>query len=317
MRALVFDGELRLEPNHPEPILAAGEALIQVLAAGICNTDVEITKGYMGFSGVLGHEFVGVVQQAEDPAWIGKRVVGEINCPCLECITCRLGYEMHCPRRTVLGILGRDGAFAERVCLPLANLHEVPSGIDDEEAVFVEPLAAAFEILVQMNITDRSRVAVLGDGKLGLLVAQALSGEDRDLIAIGKHDSKLALLRAKGIPTRRAGGPYRPQYDIVIECTGSAQGLADAFEMVRPRGTLFLKSTLADNTPLNLAPIVINEITVIGSRCGPFPRAIEALEKRDVTVRELISARYALDDGVQAFEKAREKGVVKVVLEMT
>ena len=316
MRALVFDQQLRLDTSYPEPTPAAGEAVIRVTISGICNTDIEITKGYMGFRGVLGHEFVGVVEQADDTAWVGRRVVGEINCPCGQCETCRAGMTNHCPHRTVLGIAGRDGAFAERLCLPLANLHEVPDAVSDEDAVFVEPLAAAFEILEQVRIGPGQRVAVLGDGKLGLLVAQVLTGTGCELAAIGRHASKLGLLRAKGIRTALVADAPAGPFDVVVECTGAAAGFEAALGMLRPRGTLVLKSTVSAGAALDLAPVVVDEITVVGSRCGPFPPAIDALEHRAVSVRELITARYPLSEAARAFEHARQKGVVKVLLQM-
>ena len=316
MRALVFDQQLRLDTSYPEPTPAAGEAVIRVTISGICNTDIEITKGYMGFRGVLGHEFVGVVEQAEDADWVGRRVVGEINCHCGRCETCRAGLPRHCPHRTVLGISGRDGAFAERLCLPVANLHEVPESVSDEDAVFVEPLAAGFEILEQVRIGPGQSVAVLGDGKLGLLVAQVLAGTGCELAAIGKHASKLALLRGRGIGAALVADAPAGPFDVVVECTGAAAGLEAALRMLRPRGTLVLKSTVAAGAAPNLAPVVIDEITVVGSRCGPFAPAIAALRQRQVSVRELITARYPLAEAPRAFEHAREKRAVKVLLEM-
>ncbi len=316
MNALVFDEELRLDASCPDPEPAPGEAIIRVSLAGICNTDAEITKGYMGFRGVLGHEFVGVVEQCDDAAWVGKRVVGDINCACAACDTCRAGEPHHCPNRTVLGIVGRDGAFAERLRLPVRNLYEVPDCIGDDEAVFVEPLAAAFEILEQVDVSPGHRVAVLGDGKLGLLCAQALATTGCDLVAIGRHESKLGILAARGIATALASEPPAGKFDVVAECTGAAAGLETSLGMVRPKGTLVLKSTVAGGQDLNLAPIVIDEITVVGSRCGPFPRALAALRGREVGVRELITARYPLREGLAAFDRAREPGVVKVLLDV-
>ena len=316
MRALVFDEKLRLDTDYPNPSPPAGEALIRVTMAGICNTDLEITKGYMGFAGVLGHEFVGIVEQADDAAWVGKRVVGEINCSCWQCDTCRAGRPTHCPNRTTLGIFRRDGVFADYACLPVRNLHAVPDSVADEDAVFAEPVAAAFEILEQVRITTTDRVAVLGDGKLGLLVAQVLATTGCDLVAIGKHDDKLALLRARGIRTAMPGSDADAKFDVVAECTGTAMGFQTSVAMVRPRGTLVLKSTVAAGAELNLTPIVVDEITVVGSRCGPFAPALAALERRDVSVREMITARHSLDDGLAAFDHARKKGVVKVLLDV-
>ena len=316
MQALVFDGQLRLDTDDPDPQPRPGEALIRVSCAGICNTDVEITKGYMGFSGVLGHEFVGVVEAADEPAWLGKRVVGDINCACGSCAACRAGRPHHCPHRSVLGIVGRDGALAEKCCLPVQNLFEAPDAVPDEEAVFVEPLAAAFEILEQVEIAPEHRVAVLGDGKLGLLVAQVLATTGCDLVAVGKHESKLGILAARGIATALASDLPPGRFDVVAECTGTAAGFGTSLSMVRPRGTLVLKSTVAGGREMDLAPIVVDEITVVGSRCGPFEPAIDALVRRQVSVRELISARFPLANGLAAFDRARSRGAIKVLVDM-
>ena len=316
MRALVFDENLRFQADYADPAPAQDEALVRVTVAGICNTDVEIAEGYMGFRGVLGHEFVGVVEQADDARWIGKRVVGDINCSCRQCPTCQAGRPHHCPSRTVLGILGRDGAFADRLCLPVANLHEAPDGVSDEEAVFVEPLAAAFEIIEQVHVGPGQCAAVLGDGKLGLLAAQVLAAAGCDLLAIGRREAKLGLLAARGIRTALAQDVAKSQFDVVVDCTGAASGFEAALGLVRPRGTLVLKSTVAGGAELSLAPVVIDEITIVGSRCGPFPRAIDALQARTVGVRELVSARYPLEDGLSAFDKAQQSGVIKVLLDI-
>ncbi len=315
MRALVFDGELRVVEDYPDPQPAPGEAVIRVTRAGICNTDLEIVKGYMGFRGAPGHEFVGVVEQAEDERWVGRRVVGDINCACGRCEACAEGQPHHCPHRTVLGILGRDGAFAERLRLPTRNLFEVPPEVSDDEAVFVEPLAAAYEILEQTRLGPGQRAAVLGDGKLGLLAAQALHDAGAEVTAIGRHESKLRILAERGIATRLADDPPPERFDCVVECTGSPAGLETAMSLTRPRGVIVLKSTTAGGKALNLAPIVIDEITVIGSRCGPFAPAIRALAEGRVEVRAMISARYPLSEGVAAFEHARRKGVLKVLVD--
>ena len=317
MRAIVFDGQVRFRDDYPDPTPPPGEALVRVTAAGLCNTDLEIAKGYMGFTGVLGHEFVGVVEHAPDPTWVGRRVVGEINCSCGSCGACHAGMTGHCPNRTVLGILGRGGAFADRLCLPMENLHEVPEQVADEQAVFVEPLAAAFEILEQVSLGPDDRVAVLGDGKLGLLVAQALATTGCDLVAIGRHPDKLAHLEARGIATATADQLPAGRFDAVAECTGRAEGFEAALGLVRPRGTLVLKSTVAAGVPLNLAPVVIDEITIIGSRCGPFPRAIEALQRGEVSVREFVTATYPIAQAADAFDRARDRGAIKVLIDMT
>jgi len=316
MRAIVFDEQVRFRDDYPDPTPPPGEALVRVTAAGLCNTDLEIAKGYMGFTGVLGHEFVGVVEQAPDPTWVGRRVVGEINCSCGSCDVCHAGMTSHCPNRTVLGIVGRDGAFADWLCLPMENLHEVPEQVADEQAVFVEPLAAAFEILEQVSLGPDDRVAVLGDGKLGLLVAQALATTGCDLVAIGRHADKLAHLEARGIATATADALPAGRFDAVAECTGKAEGFETALGLVRPRGTLVLKSTVAAGVPLNLAPVVIDEITVVGSRCGPFPRAIEALQRGEVSVRDLVTATYPIAQAADAFDRARDKGAIKVIIGM-
>jgi alcohol dehydrogenase len=315
MRGLVFDGKLRLEGNYPDPQLPPGEALVRVRLAGICNTDLEIARGYLQFRGVLGHEFVGEVVAAPEPGWIGRRVVGEINASCRSCVRCGAGEATHCLERTVLGIQGRDGAFAEFLRLPVANLHRLPDSITDEEAIFVEPLAAAFEIVDRVLVRPTDRVLVLGDGKLGQLVARVLAPTGARLTVLGRHDSKLALLREVGIDARRASHGGDELADVVVDCTGSAAGFLDALRLTRPRGTLVLKSTVADAAPLNLAPVVINELSVVGSRCGPFEPAIQALAERRINVRPLLTAVFPLDEAGAAFAKAAEPGVLKVALQ--
>ena len=315
MRALIFNKSLSFAPIHPAPSPRPNEALIRVMRAGVCNTDLEIVKGYMGFSGVLGHEFVGVVESAPDKELVGRRVVGEINCACGSCDMCKRGLSRHCPTRTVLGIAGRDGAFAERLALPVANLHIVPDGLPDDEAVFTEPVAAAFEIIEQLpQLGPTHSVAVLGDGKLGLLVAQVLATTGCRLLSVGKHAEKLRILQARGIRTALLGDLPNEQFDVVADCTGSASGFEMANKLVRPRGTIVLKSTVAGAAPMNLAPLVINEITVIGSRCGPFPPALDALRTRSVDVRPLIAATYPIEEGVAAVQHAARKGTLKIIL---
>ncbi|HZU68525.1 MAG TPA: alcohol dehydrogenase catalytic domain-containing protein [Ktedonobacteraceae bacterium] len=328
MRALVYHNHtLIFEKNYQLPVLRSGEALIRVLLAGICNTDLEITRGYLDFQGVLGHEFVGVVEEvyeAPGASLIGQRVVGEINAAChrSDCFYCRQNMPTHCPNRTTLGIVNRDGAFAEYLQLPLENLHIVPENVSNEEAVFVEPLAANFEILEQVHLKPTDSVIILGDGKMGQLAAQVLALSGCELIMLGKHEEKLALAAKRGIQTRLLANEQevalenRKRVDVVVECTGSTKGLEMALQLVRPRGTIVLKSTVADQSSLHLAPIVIDEIRVQGSRCGPFPPALRALSQKLVDVRPLISARYSLDDGLDAFRHAGEKGVLKVLLQM-
>lgn len=319
MQAAVWrGGRLSVEPA-PVPPRLPGEALVRVVAAGICNTDLEITRGYMGFEGIPGHEFVGVVEQADDPGWVGRRVVGEINLPCGRCSTCAAGLGKHCPDIRTLGIHRKDGAFAEYLTLPLANLHAVPDGVTDEEAVLVEPLAAALQVLEQVAVRPTDRVVVLGDGKLGLLTAMALHAYGHRPLLVGRHPGKLAVARAAGIDTALtpAEGVLAPRSaDVVVECTGNASGLGDALEWVRPRGTVVLKSTVAHGAPINLTPVAVREITVVGSRCGPFEPALRLLSEGRVPARSLISAVYPLAEAVQAFEAARQPGVLKVLLRM-
>jgi threonine dehydrogenase-like Zn-dependent dehydrogenase len=329
MRALVYrESGLALDRNYPIPAPVEGEALIRVLQVGICNTDLEIVRGYMNFQGVLGHEFVGIVEEiygqaAQEQAGnlIRQRVVGEINAACRrpDCFYCQHNMLTHCPRRTTLGIVNRDGAFAEYVTLPIENLHVVPENVSDEEAVFVEPLAANFEILEQVHLRPTDSVLILGDGKMGQLAAQVLTLSGCAVAMVGKHEEKLALAEKRGVRTYRRGDMGHVALhcaDLVVECTGSEHGLEMALMLVRPRGTLILKSTVAARSQLHLAPIVIDEIRIQGSRCGPFAPAIRALSHRLVDVQPLISARYPLDEALTAFERASQKGVLKVLVEI-
>ncbi|MHB0915509.1 MAG: MDR/zinc-dependent alcohol dehydrogenase-like family protein [Thermoleophilia bacterium] len=314
MKALVFqDGRLVFDPDHPDPEPAADEALVRVTVAGICATDLEIARGYMGFNGIPGHEFVGVVEAAANSDLNGRRVVAEINCGCGECASCRSGLERHCPRRTVLGILGRDGAFAGYLALPAANLHPLPDTVSDDEAVFVEPLAAAFEIVEQLEIDESDSVCVLGDGRLGLLAAQVLARYTSSLLAVGRHPAKLGILRARGIDTADAAAPGA-RFDIVVDCTGAAEGLSEAASLVKPRGTIVLKTTVAGSRTFDLNQLVIDEVTLLGSRCGPFAPAIDALSWGQVDVKPLIDRRFPLEDGLAAFEYAAKPGSLKVLI---
>ena len=317
MRALTYDTSLAFDPRRPDPPVRDGDALLRVRRAGICATDLEITRGYMGFGGVLGHEFVADVVSAADPGLVGKRVVGEINCVCGACEFCRGGLSTHCRHRTVLGILNHDGAFADLVRLPSANLHLVPDGVDDDAAVFVEPLAAACQVARQLGPADGDRwTTVLGDGRLGLLCAQVLHAAGWPVRVVGRHPDKLALCDRWGIPNRPVAD-VDPRHDqhVVVDCTGSAAGLDLALAMVRPRGTIVLKSTVAPGGPaVNLAPLVIDEVNVLGSRCGPFPDALAALAERRVDVASLIHRRMRLDQGVEAMRLAGSPGVLKVIL---
>lgn len=318
MKALVYDGELRLVGDYPRPKPLPGEALVRVKLAGICNTDLEITRGYMDFHGVLGHEFVGVVEAcAGTPELIGQRVVGEINTACGNCPTCLAGRPTHCPHRTTLGIWGRDGAFAEFLTLPVVNLHPVPDRVSDREAVFTEPLAAACEILEQVHLHPTDRVVVLGDGKLGLLVAQVLGLTGCDLRVVGRHAEKLAILQRQGIPTILADEARQVQADVVVDCTGHPDGFLAARAMVRPRGMLVLKSTFHGINQVNLTALVVDEVQLVGSRCGPFAPALRLLARKLIDVEPLIDAVYPMDKAVAAFERANTKGTLKILLEVT
>ncbi len=317
MRALVLTAD---GPRMSEQPLAvrAGEAVIRTVIGGVCATDLELVKGYMGFSGVLGHEWVGVVEDAPDRRWIGRRVVGDINASCGICATCRAGRPTHCPERTVLGIMGRDGAFAERLCLPQGNLHAVPDGVPDESAVFIEPLAAACEILQQIHVRPTDRVVVLGVGRLGQLCARVLALTGAAVTGVSRNPARLALLPASvgratlaevdADPTGVVGA------DIVVDCTGNPEGLALATRLVRPRGTLVLKTTTHDIGSLSPIPWVLDELTLVGSRCGPFPPALRLLDAGLVDPRPLITAEYGLDQGVEALARAGQRDVVKVLL---
>jgi len=325
MRALVLDqaGKLGVQERYADPSPGVGEALIRPTRMGVCSTDLELCKGYMGFAGVLGHEFVGIVEavgKGADKQWVGKRVVGEINCVCGKCDMCQAGLREHCRDRTVLGIAGRDGCFAERFVLPIANLHAVPGNVDDDRAVFVEPLAAALQVVRQLTIEGRPYVTVLGDGRLGLLCTQVLSKLNATVRCVGKHEAKLGLCEKWGIKHRLlADVGLRHDQDIVVDCTGSASGLTTAMAMLRPRGTLVLKTTVAPGksgpAEMDLSPIVINELNVIGSRCGPFAEAVDVLSREAVDVVSLITRRMKLSDGVSALEQAGRPGVLKVLLE--
>ena len=316
MYALLYtpDGP-QLDADYPLPDVPAGEALIRVSLAGICNTDIEITRGYMGFHGVLGHEFVGIVEQAAEPSWIGQRVVGEINCFCGECATCLRGDVSHCPHRTTLGIAGRDGALAEYTLLPLRNLHAVPPAVSDEQAVFVEPLAAALEVTERVHMRPTEQVVVIGDGKLGLLVAQVLRLTGCALHVVGRHPEKLAHLERQGIDTLlEADVPPEMQADVVVDCTGNAGGFALARRLVRPRGRLVLKSTFHGQNQVNLTALVVDEVALLGSRCGPFAPALRLLARGLVDVEPLIDRTWNLKEGLAALEWASRKGALKVLV---
>lgn len=299
----------------PKPRLADGFALIRLLCGGICNTDLELQRGYYGFSGVPGHEFVGEVVEAQDRSLLGRRVVGEINLGCGRCDWCRRGLGRHCPRRSVLGIVKHPGAFREFLTLPERNLHVVPDSVPTEIAVFTEPLAAACEILDQVTIPCSAEIAVLGDGKLGLLIAQALHAHGFRVHQFGRHKEKLRIAAKAGVETDvvRERAP-EAAYDWVVDATGSREGLSQAVRMARPRGTVILKSTLHGTVGVDTAPVIVNEITLVGSRCGRFEPAIELLRNRIVQVEDMISERLPLDQAARAFRTAARAGVLKVLL---
>lgn len=314
MKALLYDGRLRFVTDHPAPRLRPGWAVIRVALAGVCRTDLEITRGYMGFRGVLGHEFVGTVSECDDRGWLGRRVVGEINAACGSCEWCRMGLGRHCPNRSTLGIQGLDGCFAEFCALPAANLQACPDGMTDEQAVFVEPLSAACEILDQVPFSGAERCVVLGDGKLGILCAWVLSTAARDVTLVGRHAGKLETARWGSVRTALRAADAVPGADIVVEATGREEGLADAMALCRPRGTIVLKSTLASQGGLNLAPIVINEVTVVGSRCGRFEKGIEEWTAHGFPLERLVSALYPLERGEEAMAAAVGREALKVLL---
>lgn len=299
-----------VKPDEPD------EALVRVLLSGICNTDLEIARGYAGFNGTIGHEFVGLVEESSDRKLVGHRVVGEINAGCGKCDLCRAGDSRHCASRTVLGIVGRDGAHAEFLQLPTRNLLPVADNIPDEHAVFTEPLAAACGILERVKISDADRVAVIGDGKLGLLCAQVVALTGASVLLIGKHSSKLRIAERRGIETARPRELTKRarQFDVVVEASGSASGFELALELLRPKGQLVLKSTFHGKTELEASRIVVDEISIVGSRCGRFSPALDLLKKDAIDVDSLISEEYPLSNGVHAMRRAATRGVLKVLL---
>lgn len=318
MAAAVFDGkELTYAKDHPQPELKSGWAKIRIKLAGICKTDLEIMKGYMGFKGVLGHEFVGLVEECAVSGWTGKRVVGEINAACGHCDWCARGLGRHCPNRTTLGIVNHDGCLAEYCQLPVANLLTVPENIPDDRAVLTEPLSAACEILEQLPVRGDERVIVLGDGRLGLLCAWVLSTAISDVTIVGHHAQKLAAASWRNIKTAFCEKDIGPGADIVVEATGSGAGLVSAMELCRPRGTIVLKSTVAVSGDVNLAPIVINEQTLLGSRCGRFADGLTIMRDfPDMPLDRLITARYPLKQVHEAFVRARRSDALKVVIDV-
>ncbi len=320
MKALRYENQKLSVSDLPKPQVD-GEAVVRVTLSGICNTDLEIARGYAGFAGTIGHEFVGVIEELPEPLLTrglatGDRVVGEINAGCGHCDLCRAGDPRHCATRTVLGIVGRDGAHAEFLKLPLVNLLRVPEEISDERAVFTEPLAAACGILERTSINEDTRVAVIGDGKLGLLCAQVLATTGAAVVLIGKHEDKLLIAARRGIETMTADKAQSrlKEFDVVVEASGSATGFALALDLLHPRGVLVLKSTFQGATEVDAARIVVDEISVIGSRCGRFEPALELLRTNAIDVENLISEEFSLAEGLRAMERASEPGVLKVLL---
>lgn len=312
MKAVVFDSVLQYVADRPEPVARAGWSRVRVIQAGICKTDLELVKGYLGFHGVLGHEFVGRVETSDGRP--GRRVVGEINAACGRCEWCARGLGRHCPNRTTLGIDRLDGCMAEVCVLPDANLLDVPDSLSDDRAVLVEPLSAACEILEQHPLRGGERVAVLGDGKLGILCAWVLVGAGADVTLVGRHAEKLDLARWRRLQTRLAAEPLDGGFDLVVEATGSEAGLARAVELCRPRGTIVLKSTVAAPHQLHLAPVVIHELTLLGSRCGQFQDGLAFMAQNpDAPLDRLIAARYPIEQAVEAF-KAAASSSLKVLL---
>ncbi|NEN94639.1 MAG: alcohol dehydrogenase catalytic domain-containing protein [Moorea sp. SIO3I7] len=307
--------QLQLRTDLPVPSPPSDEALVRVLRAGICNTDLELIRGYYPYKGILGHEFVGVVEDGPDNL-VNQRVVGEINAACGECRFCRSGQPTHCQNRTVLGIVNRNGAFADYLTLPVKNLHPLPDTISTDAATFTEPLAAALEIQEQVRVRPDHQVLVVGDGKLGQLVAQTLALTGCNLLVIGRHHEKLANLEARGIKVGFADAITNGSFDISVECTGNPEGFALARGALRPRGTLVLKSTYAGQLTFDASSLVVDEITLIGSRCGPFKPAIDLLAQDKVNVNYLIQAHYPVEEGLTAFNHAQQQGVLKILLTM-
>ncbi|NQU14016.1 MAG: alcohol dehydrogenase catalytic domain-containing protein [Desulfobacteraceae bacterium] len=315
MRAVLLDDGLSVVRDYPLPEIPPGWARIRVRMAGICGTDLELIKGYKGFKGVLGHEFVGVVDQCGIAEWVDKRVVGEINVSCGHCEWCSKGMGRHCPGRKVPGILGLDGCMADYLVLPVANLKEVPATVPDARAVFIEPLSAACEVLEQLILRGSERVVVLGDGRLGILCAWVLSTVVNDLTLVGHHPEKLERAKWRNLRIAKGCDEAEPRADVVVEATGSLTGLNDAMALCRPRGTLVLKSTMESKGDLNLAPIVVNEITLVGSRCGQFKDGIRVLRAYpDMPIGRLITKTYPVEEALRAFEQARQQETLKIIL---
>jgi threonine dehydrogenase-like Zn-dependent dehydrogenase len=298
----------------PTPVPRETEALVKVIKAGICNTDLELVKGYMDFEGILGHEFVGQVVESSEKEWVGKRVVGEINIPCGSCEICARGDPKHCPLRKVLGIHQKDGVFAEYVTLPRENLHHLPSVVSDMEGVFVEPLAASIAVFDQICLDHQNDVLVLGDGKLGLLIAQVMQTRSPNIFCVGRHPHKLVLLQKRGIQTALNAREWDRKFDFVIEATGVPKGIEDALSFVKSKGKIIAKSTFHGLAKIDFSAFVVNEIQLIGSRCGSFAQALEFLEKESIELEEMVNADFALEEAQRAFDRAKNPEVIKVLL---
>ena len=317
MKALVFKNKKISLNEVPVPKIKGKEALIKILKAGICNTDIEILKGYMNFEGILGHEFVGIVISTENKKWIGKRVVGEINIGCGKCEYCLTKRENHCPSRKVLGILNKDGAFAEYITLPISNLHIVSDKISDEKAVFTEPLAAALRITDQIKVRKNDKVLIIGDGKIGLLISQVMKLMNCETYCMGKYKRKLKILESRNIKTLLKGESTDHKFDIVIEATGNKEGIKQALKYIKPEGKIILKSTYHSKVILDISPIVVNEINIIGSRCGSFNKALELLKKNLVEVESLIDEEYSLYEWRKAFRQALKSEKLKILFRIS
>lgn len=317
MRALVFNKTLSFQPRHSEPAVNDGDTLVRVLQAGICGTDLQILKGFMKFTGIPGHEFVGEVVDSPEKDLVGQRVVGEVDIVCGRCDLCLSGLSSHCRNRTALGLLNHDGCFADALRLPAMNLHVVPKNVDNDQAVFVEPLAAAFQILKQIQLDGRKWVTILGDGRLGLLCAQVLRNAGCPVRVVGKHPDKLGLCEKWGVRSRLLADIFpRHDQDVVVDCTGDPGGMQLAMQVVRPRGTIVAKTLTAADQPINLTPLVTDELQIVGSRGGPFREAIKALSEKTVDVISLISKRMKIEQGLEAMEFAVRADVLKVLITM-
>lgn len=317
MRAIVFDKELKFIKDYPKPNLLPQWALIRVLAAGICGTDLEILKGYKQFSGIIGHEFVGIVQECDEDQWRGKRVVGDINISCGYCSYCIKGMKTHCINRRVLGMINHDGCLAEFCTLPIQNLHEVPAHISNDRAVFIEPLSAATRILSQFPIDGKESAIILGDGKVGILCAWVLSTVLSDVTLVGHHRFKLEIAKWNHIHTVQDLSEIFSSADIVVDATGTPTGIMDAIRVCKAGGTIVLKSTVTTSAPLNLTPIVVNEHKIIGSRCGNFKEGIQILSNYpDMPIEKLITARYSLNEGLRSIHVATNRNSLKIIVDM-